>query len=314
MRKSMSKKLITALAVLLLCGCGGTTPSGSNVTTQTSQTTAETITAPVDTTASATEEKKEETSSAAEVQETEKVADTEAEETPIPDDEELLVDDDKPAFDINAVKGVYKSQVDGTYIEIKDSALWTAYDQNFTETDSGIVGEHSEDIEDTTLWYYALNTFDGEIKYTFLNDGSSKVMQFDAGNGGVDLWDRTDDVILKPVVDGDKYLGNFYEEIAGRGYMTISKEGDIYKIQCNWGSSAFESACWMIDATYEDSTGDLVYDNGNFQVLTFSEEDLGGTVTEERSVSGRLHMADTNDKLEWTDNAYEGDPSVFIKE
>jgi hypothetical protein len=237
---------------------------------------------------------------------------------------------DKPAFNISAVTGVFKSQVNGERLEIKTDGTWRSFDEEGNVLSEGTVGESSDEIGGTVLWYYALMDGSGATAYSFINDGSDYVTQFDAGNGGVDLWDRVDDDIYgddtgapdenevpDETIDegGSVYIGNFYEEIAGRGYMTITENGSGYHIQCNWSSSAAEMAAWDIDAIYNSDTGDLTYSDGTYKNILFDEEG-NDTVTEERTVSGVLSMNDEGTKLLWTDNAFDEnpEPSTFVKE
>ena len=111
----------------------------------------------------------------------------------------------------------------------------------------------------------------------------------------------------------DKYEGSWYEEIAGRGAMEIDPMGDgKYYIEVNWGSSASEMASWRFTALYDSASGDLTYEDGSYQVITF-DENGNETVTEEKSVHGVIHLNDEG-KIEWTDSAYDSDePSVFVK-
>ncbi len=119
------------------------------------------------------------------------------------------------------------------------------------------------------------------------------------------------DVVLDEGID--KYEGSWYEEIAGRGSMEIGPMGDgKYYVEINWGSSAAEMAAWRFTALYDSATGDLTYDDGSYQVITFDESG-NDTVTEEKSVHGVLHLNDEG-KIEWTVSAYDSDePSVFVK-
>ena len=112
--------------------------------------------------------------------------------------------------------------------------------------------------------------------------------------------------------DENLFTGDWHEEKAGRGNMTITDEGDNkYKVVVSWGSSAFEMSSWEFTASYEEETGDLVYEDGDFVVITFSEEGEESR-SDEKKVSGRIHIADG--KMEWTDSAYEdSEPSVFVK-
>ena len=119
------------------------------------------------------------------------------------------------------------------------------------------------------------------------------------------------DVVLDEGIE--KYEGSWHEEIAGRGAMEIGPMGDgKYFIEVNWGSSAAEMAAWRFTALYDTASGDLTYDDGSYQVITF-DENGNDTVTEEKSVHGVLHLNDEG-KIEWTDSAYDSDePSVFVK-
>ena len=119
------------------------------------------------------------------------------------------------------------------------------------------------------------------------------------------------DVVLDEGID--KYEGSWYEEIAGRGSMEIGPMGDgKYYIEVNWGSSAAEMAAWRFTALYDNASGDLTYEDGSYQMITFDESG-NETVTEEKSVHGVLHLNDEG-KIEWTDSAYDSDePSVFVK-
>ncbi len=119
------------------------------------------------------------------------------------------------------------------------------------------------------------------------------------------------DVVLDEGIE--KYEGSWHEEIAGRGSMEIGPMGDgKYYIEVNWGSSAAEMASWRFTALYDYTSGDLTYEDGSYQTITFDEEG-NDNVTEEKSVHGVLHLTDEG-KIEWTDSAYDSDePSVFVK-
>ena len=119
------------------------------------------------------------------------------------------------------------------------------------------------------------------------------------------------DVVLDEGID--KYEGSWFEEIAGRGSMEISPSGDgKYYVEVSWSSSAAEMSVWNFTAILDGASGDLVYDDGSYQSLLF-DENGGETVTEEKSVSGVIHLVEEN-KLEWTDNAFGvTEPSVFVR-
>ena len=80
--------------------------------------------------------------------------------------------------------------------------------------------------------------------------------------------------ISAPVVAPD-FAGDYHEEIAGRGNITITPTGEEnqYNVTIHWGSSAFESAEWTMTATYYDSTGLLEYSDGTYFVRTYEDEE-----------------------------------------
>ncbi len=112
----------------------------------------------------------------------------------------------------------------------------------------------------------------------------------------------------------DKYAGDWYEEIAGRGTMEITSSGDgKYDVEVTWGDSAAETDEWHITATLDSSSGDLTYDDGSWQQVLY-DDNGNGTVEDQKTVKGVLHLTDDG-KLEWTDNAYDtSDPSVFVRQ
>ena len=124
--------------------------------------------------------------------------------------------------------------------------------------------------------------------------------------------DHGEDAAEKTANDENVFVGGWHEEIAGRGNMEITDDGDNkYRVLVSWGSSAFESAHWEFTAVLEEETGDLVYEDGDYMLLTVSEEGEESR-SDEKKVSGRMHIADG--KMEWTDSAYDNtEPSVFVK-
>jgi len=75
----------------------------------------------------------------------------------------------------------------------------------------------------------------------------------------------------------EEILGNYYDEIAGRGMLTLDKNGDITIM---WSSSAFETVRWEIHAEYDPENKVLNYKDGVKKILTFGEDNS----TEEKEV------------------------------
>lgn len=166
------------------------------------------------------------------------------------------------------------------------------------ETHSGVEVESIETTEEAPVKEEASEEKAEEAKSEAENSEESKP------EGDVDV--SLDEGI-------EKYEGSWNEEIAGRGSMEIGPMGDgKYYVEVNWGSSAAEMAVWRFTALYDSASGDLTYEDGSYQMITFDESG-NETVTEEKSVHGVLHLNDEG-KIEWTDSAYDSDePSVFVK-
>ena len=99
----------------------------------------------------------------------------------------------------------------------------------------------------------------------------------------------------------DSLLGDWAEKIAGRGYITISKndEGE-YEVQVNWSNSAAEMNVWTMTARPAASNM-LRYENCRHVLLTLRED---GPETEElqyENGSGTFTLLSTNE-LQWQDD------------
>lgn len=101
----------------------------------------------------------------------------------------------------------------------------------------------------------------------------------DASSQGADTVDATaandtDDTATAAEVSAADFEGQWYEEIAGRCTIEITPSGDdAYSISVHWGSSAFESANWEMNAVYNESTGKLEYTDAKYFIITFEDED-----------------------------------------
>ena len=84
----------------------------------------------------------------------------------------------------------------------------------------------------------------------------------------------SENLLSEPVAAPD-FAGDYHEEIAGRGMITIEPAGEenTYNVSIHWGSSAFESADWTMTATYYDSTGLLEYSDATYTIRTYEDEE-----------------------------------------
>ena len=98
------------------------------------------------------------------------------------------------------------------------------------------------------------------------------------------------------------------EEI--RATMDIEKaETGTYHILIHWGAGAKEASTWEISGTYDETAGMLTYDNGEYCVHTWDDEDKE-TISGEEITSGALMKE--GDKLRWQDSKNSTD-AVFVR-
>ena len=86
-------------------------------------------------------------------------------------------------------------------------------------------------------------------------------------------------------------------------------ETGTYHILIHWASGAKEASTWEISGTYDETSGMLSYENGNYTVHTWDENDKE-TVSEGEVTKGTLMKE--GDKLRWSDSKNEED-GLFVK-
>ena len=92
--------------------------------------------------------------------------------------------------------------------------------------------------------------------------------------------------------------------------MDVEKfETGTYHILVHWSSGAKEASIWEISGTYDETSGMLSYENGNYTVHTWDEND-NETISEEGVTKGVLMKE--GDKLRWSDSKNEED-CLFVK-
>ena len=104
--------------------------------------------------------------------------------------------------------------------------------------------------------------------------------------------------------------GSWQDEVSQRATMDVEKaETGTYHILIHWASGAKEASTWEISGTYDETSGMLSYENGNYTVHTWDEID-NDTISEEEVTKGALMKE--GDKLRWSDSKNEED-GLFVK-
>ena len=104
--------------------------------------------------------------------------------------------------------------------------------------------------------------------------------------------------------------GSWQDEVSQRATMDVEKsETGTYHILIHWASGAKEASTWEISGTYDETSGMLSYENGNYTVHTWDEND-NETISDEEVTKGTLMKE--GDKLRWSDSKIEED-GLFVK-
>ena len=100
------------------------------------------------------------------------------------------------------------------------------------------------------------------------------------------------------------------DEVSQRATMEIEKaETGTYHIMIHWSSSAKEASTWEISGTYDEKSGMLSYQDGEYCVHTWDDQDKE-TISGEEITQGALLKE--GDKLRWQDSKNSTD-AVFVK-
>ena len=104
--------------------------------------------------------------------------------------------------------------------------------------------------------------------------------------------------------------GSGQDEVSQSATMDVEKaETGTYHILIHWASGAKEASTWEISGTYDETSGMLSYENGNYTVHTWDENDKE-TISDEEVTKGTLMKE--GDKLRWSDSKNEED-GLFVK-
>ena len=89
-------------------------------------------------------------------------------------------------------------------------------------------------------------------------------------------------------IPSDKYTGTFYEQCAGRGNMTVTKNADsTYSVHLAWSSGASESSTWDFSGSF-DKSGILYYSNCTMKTTTSDANGNSKTTDNYTAGSGTL--------------------------
>ena len=104
--------------------------------------------------------------------------------------------------------------------------------------------------------------------------------------------------------------GSWQDEISKRATMDVTANEDgSYDIVINWAGSATEKAVWQIHGTYDEVSGMLSYEDGQYSIHTWDEND-NETVSDEAVTKGAFMKE--GEKLRWQDSKNSED-GVFVK-
>ena len=105
--------------------------------------------------------------------------------------------------------------------------------------------------------------------------------------------------------------GSWQDEISKRATMDVTANEDgSYDIVINWAGSATEKAVWQIHGTYDEVSGMLSYQDGQYSIHTWDENN-NETVSDEEVTTGALMKE--GEKLRWQDSKNSED-GLFVKE
>ena len=111
----------------------------------------------------------------------------------------------------------------------------------------------------------------------------------------------------------DAYIGEWREEFAGRGVMTVKRSVGVDKVDVavRWPGSAFDAGIWSITARLA-ANGSLVYDNGIYAVVEYDEEGNGTIAFQSDDESGNISV-NKSGRLIWSIDGEEGE-NTFVRD
>ena len=126
----------------------------------------------------------------------------------------------------------------------------------------------------------------------------------------VEAADAMAEEFLSDFTDEMNLTGSWQDEVSQRATMDIEKAlTGTYHILIHWASGAKENSIWEISGTYDETTGMISYENGNYSVHTWDDND-------EETISGldvtKGALMKEGEKIRWSDSKNEDD-CVFIK-
>lgn len=133
-----------------------------------------------------------------------------------------------------------------------------------------------------------------QVANTAEETGEIKVMSPEDGG---DVISFVDEAIAK--VNLNDIAGVYEDSVSQRASAEVKNNDDgTYNIQVFWGSSAFESYVWTMNASYDASTNRLVYNDCTKVIQTYSED--AATTIEEEYADGEGYFEIDGSNLKWT--------------
>ena len=127
---------------------------------------------------------------------------------------------------------------------------------------------------------------------------------------GTDL-DFTSEAGNEGMADADIYVGDWYEKIGQRGFITAHIGSDSLEFQASWPDSADVIYLWEFSGVPNEA-GILYYDNAVKTKVSWDENDNETTEIVEENFSGYLYI--TEDHLIWYEHTEDEYENEFLRE
>lgn len=122
---------------------------------------------------------------------------------------------------------------------------------------------------------------------------------------------KKEEEVINDEIPEDLY-GLYYDSIAGRGELELSKNDDGALINIRWSSSANESAFWEMNATYNASENKLNYKDGKLTYIIFTSDTESTEEVKYTDGSGYFEVKD-NTLVWYGDKQEDNSETIFIK-
>lgn len=132
----------------------------------------------------------------------------------------------------------------------------------------------------------------------------------EAENEAMTQAEEAEEEILQEFAGEMDLSGSWDDEVSKRASMDVTRNEDgSYNILVHWGGSATETAIWEIHGVYDETSGMLTYDDGEYSIHTFTEDNQE-TVSGQETTKGSFMKE--GEKLRWSDSKNSED-GIFVK-